>query len=364
MSNPDLRARVETLTKVATMPRTVTTVAAMIDDGSASAFSIAREVGKDQVLTLKLLRLVNSGFCGFRSPVTSISHATVLVGLDALRMLMFGTTLLTLDATERMKGFWQHSLGTARVAGILAERACLAKPEELAVAGLLHDIGKVVITQVSPDAAVAIDDCVEKTGGLRIDAEREILGVTHPEVGGWLAERWSLPERLTYQDGALALENEEIDDAFLAKGVRLAVDGLAPDEVHGALMSEMRSLKERHRQGYRIFRFMGSTAPAMGMIGTLIGLVQMLQTMDDPASIGPSMAVALLTTLYGALFAFLVFIPMADKLECRTKDEARNMSVVIMGVDSLLKGENPRFMRDKLDSFLEPKQRESKEEPE
>ena len=198
MSNPDLRARVETLTKVATMPRTVTTVAAMIDDGSASAFSIAREVGKDQVLTLKLLRLVNSGFCGFRSPVTSISHATVLVGLDALRMLMFGTTLLTLDATERMKGFWQHSLGTARVAGILAERACLAKPEELAVAGLLHDIGKVVITQVSPDAAVAIDDCVEKTGGLRIDAEREILGVTHPEVGGWLAERWSLPERLTY----------------------------------------------------------------------------------------------------------------------------------------------------------------------
>lgn len=169
---------------------------------------------------------------------------------------------------------------------------------------------------------------------------------------------------LMRKDGALALENEEIDDAFLAKGVRLAVDGLAPDEVNGTLMSEMRSLKERHRQGHRIFRFMGSTAPAMGMVGTLIGLVQMLQTMDDPASIGPSMAVALLTTLYGAIFAFLVFIPMADKLECRTKDEARNMSVVIMGVDSLLKGENPRFMRDKLDSFLEPKLRQVPEEPE
>lgn len=169
---------------------------------------------------------------------------------------------------------------------------------------------------------------------------------------------------LMRKDGALALENEEIDDGFLAKGVRMAVDGLAPDEVHGALMSEMRSLKERHRQGHRIFRFMGATAPAMGMVGTLIGLVQMLQVMDDPASIGPSMAVALLTTLYGAVFAFLVFIPMADKLECRTKDEARNMSVVIMGVDSLLKGENPRFMRDKLDSFLEPKQRESREEAE
>ena len=169
---------------------------------------------------------------------------------------------------------------------------------------------------------------------------------------------------LMRKDGALALENEQIDDAFLAKGVRMAVDGLAPDEVHGALMSEMRSFKERHRQGHRIFRFMGSTAPAMGMVGTLIGLVQMLQTMDNPDSIGPAMAVALLTTLYGAVLAFLVFNPIADKLECRTKDEARNMSVVIMGVDSLLKGEDPRFMRDKLDSFLDPKQRQSREEPE
>ena len=171
---------------------------------------------------------------------------------------------------------------------------------------------------------------------------------------------------LMRKEGALALENEEIEDPFLAKGVRLSVDGLAPDEVHGTLVSEMRSFLERHRQGHRIFRFMGSTAPAMGMVGTLIGLVQMLQTMSDPESIGPAMAVALLTTLYGALLAFLVFNPIADKLECRTNDEARNMSVVIMGVDSLLKGENPRFMRDKLDSFLDPKQRQaqSKEESE
>ena len=169
---------------------------------------------------------------------------------------------------------------------------------------------------------------------------------------------------LMRKEGVLALENEKFDDNFLAKGVQLSIDGLTPEEVLGALATEKRSFLERHRHGHRIFRFMGGTAPAMGMVGTLIGLVQMLQVMDNPDSIGPAMAVALLTTLYGAILAFLVFNPIADKLECRTNDEARNMSVIIMGIDSMLKGENPRFMRDKLDSFLEPRYRQAKEEPE
>ena len=169
---------------------------------------------------------------------------------------------------------------------------------------------------------------------------------------------------LVRRDGPLALENEEFTDAFMAKGVRLAVDGLPPAEVRDALMSEMRSLRQRHQQGQRIFRFMASTAPAMGMVGTLIGLVQMLQTMEDPATIGPSMAVALLTTLYGAVLAFMVFSPIADKLECRTKDETKNMAVVVEGLESVLKAENPRFIRDKLESFLAPQQRRQKDEPE
>ena len=193
-----LRTRVDRMTRIATMPRTVTTVAAMIDSGSASTAAIAREVSKDQVISMQVLRLVNSGFCGFRMPVNSISHATVLVGLDALRMLLFGTTLLNLEATQKMRGFWQHSIGTARAAGVLAERAGLPKAEEIAVAGLLHDIGKVVITQVAPTETAAIEEVVERTGGLRIDAELEVLGMTHLEVGGWLAAKWALPPRLMY----------------------------------------------------------------------------------------------------------------------------------------------------------------------
>ncbi len=162
--------------------------------------------------------------------------------------------------------------------------------------------------------------------------------------------------------GLPSLENEKISDSFLAKGVRMAVDGLPPEGVRSALISEMRSLRDRHRKGQRLFRFMGATAPAMGMVGTLIGLVQMLQTMEDPASIGPSMAVALLTTLYGAVFAFLVFIPLADKLENRTKDEVRNMEVIIDGIARLQSLENPRLIRERLESFLDPPYRSPQEE--
>ncbi len=159
------------------------------------------------------------------------------------------------------------------------------------------------------------------------------------------------------KEGLLALEGQEITDAFMAKGVRLAVDGLPVDEVKSALRGEMYNLRERHKQGQKLFRFMGATAPAMGMVGTLIGLVQMLQVMDDPASIGPAMAVALLTTFYGAVLAFLVFIPIADKLETRTKDESQNMAVVLAGIESILKAENPRIVQERLEAFLAPHER-------
>ena len=164
------------------------------------------------------------------------------------------------------------------------------------------------------------------------------------------------------KEGLVSLEGEDIPDPFLQRGVQLGVDGLAPEVIHVILTGELDTLKKRHTRGQTVFRFMGSTAPAMGMIGTLIGLVQMLANMDDPASIGPAMAVALLTTLYGAILAFVLFLPIASKLETRTKEEVAHKSLAIVGVESILKGDNSMVIQSKLDAYLSPQEKAAKEE--
>jgi chemotaxis protein MotA len=157
--------------------------------------------------------------------------------------------------------------------------------------------------------------------------------------------------------GVLALADAQVEDTFLAKGIRLAVSGLDREEIRETLNAELVSMKQRHLRGQRMFKFMGSTAPAMGMIGTLIGLVQMLQTLNDPTRIGPAMAVALLTTLYGAVTAFLVCNPIAAKLERRSAEESANMSVVIEGVDAIVRGHHATVIQDRLQARLAPKDR-------
>ncbi len=164
------------------------------------------------------------------------------------------------------------------------------------------------------------------------------------------------------KEGLVSLEGEDIPDPFLARGVQLGVDGLAPEIINEILAGELDTMKKRHTRGQTVFRFMGSTAPAMGMIGTLIGLVQMLQNMSDPAAIGPSMAVALLTTLYGAILAFVLFQPIASKLEQRTKQEVAQKSLAMIGVESILKGDNSMVIQSKLDAYLSPEQRAAKAE--
>lgn len=161
------------------------------------------------------------------------------------------------------------------------------------------------------------------------------------------------------REGILSLENvlEEVDDEFLKSGIRLAVDGVEPNLIKDILHTELAFIEERHRTGQNIFVTMGTAAPAFGMIGTLIGLVLMLQTLSDPSSIGPGMAVALLTTLYGALLANVVFLPIAEKLRNRTNEEILIKELSIEGIMSIQSGDNPRIVQQKLLAFLAPKAR-------
>ncbi len=154
------------------------------------------------------------------------------------------------------------------------------------------------------------------------------------------------------REGLLALENQKVDNEFFAKGLRLCVDGLEPEFVRKVLSEDMEKTIDRHEVGQNIFKAVGDAAPAMGMIGTLIGLVQMLATMDNPKAIGPAMAVALLTTLYGAVIANVFALPIADKLSVRTTEESLNKALVIESVSAIQEGRNPRVMEELLMSYL------------
>lgn len=161
------------------------------------------------------------------------------------------------------------------------------------------------------------------------------------------------------REGLLALEEkaQNLDEEFLKKGIQLVVDGTDAELVRSILEIELAFLEERHRAGQRIFEQMGALAPAFGMIGTLIGLIQMLDELDDPDQIGSGMAVALLTTLYGAVIANLIFIPIAGKLRVKSAEEILLKEVMIEGILSIQAGENPRIVEEKLKAFLSPEER-------
>ena len=163
------------------------------------------------------------------------------------------------------------------------------------------------------------------------------------------------------KEGILSLQSaiDSLDDDFLIKALQMAVDGQEPEDLKGMLTTEVDYISERHSLGVSIFESLGAISPAMGMVGTLIGLVQMLQNMSDPASIGPAMAVALLTTFYGAVLANVLFLPIAGKLKTRSKTELLQKTIIIEGMGSILSGENPRVMEQKLHAFIAPKLRES-----
>lgn len=163
------------------------------------------------------------------------------------------------------------------------------------------------------------------------------------------------------KNGLLALEGQEIDNEFMAKGIGLCVDGHDPALVQKMLAKDMQLTIARHEVGQRMFANMAVMAPAMGMIGTLVGLVQMLANMSDPASIGPAMAVALLTTLYGAVIANAFAQPLADKLARATELEKLNKSLIIETIMGIQEGINPKVLAQLLQTYL-PGNKRPKEE--
>lgn len=159
------------------------------------------------------------------------------------------------------------------------------------------------------------------------------------------------------KDGVLGLEEYETDNEFLKKAINLCVDGHPPEFVEEVMLQEIEQSIERYEVSERMFRGIGDSAPALGMIGTLVGLVQMLNNMEDPSSIGPAMAVALLTTFYGAFIAQLMALPLADKLRLKAIDEHRNMALVTTSIEGIMKGQNPRVISEVLATFIHPDQR-------
>jgi len=162
------------------------------------------------------------------------------------------------------------------------------------------------------------------------------------------------------RDGALALEQEipNLDNSFFIKGLQMLVDGRDSEQIRDFMSIEIQYLQDRHSTGKKILEFMGSAAPAFGMIGTLIGLVQMLRSLDSPDAIGGGMAVALLTTFYGALSANLVFIPLAGKLGIYSKAETTAIEMIVEGICAIAQGDNPTIVREKMQAFISQGRRE------
>lgn len=163
------------------------------------------------------------------------------------------------------------------------------------------------------------------------------------------------------KEGLLALEGQEITNPVLSRGISMLVDGHEASVVKKALSTEMNEMVSRHKMGQDIFKQIGDAGPAMGMIGTLVGLVQMLSNMSDPKSIGPAMAVALLTTLYGAMIANMFALPISDKLALRSAEEQMNKNIIIQSVLAIQEGQNPKVLDELLKNFLPPSKRENVE---
>lgn len=190
-----IRARVEASSKLPALPVVVVRVMEMMESEATTARQLGEEIGRDQVLSAKVLKLVNSGFYGFSQPITTIPHAVAMLGFDAVQSLVTSSQVLELMEGS-LPGLWQHSLACARTCVMIAERAGLDDVEEMSVIGLLHDLGKVILCQTLESEFMLVQRRVDKLDMLFYQAEEEVLSCHHGHIAGWLLEKWALPAKL------------------------------------------------------------------------------------------------------------------------------------------------------------------------
>lgn len=202
MGTADLHKIIARIDDLPTLPRTVLRITELVNDPKSSAKDLARIITDDQVLTARLLKLVNSSFYGFPQRISTVTNAIVLLGFDAIRSLLLTTSVFDLFAGRNKKSnqdqekFWDHSLGCAVGAKVIGNHLRHDKIEELFVSGLLHDIGKIVEMLFLTDEFMRVVTIVNKQNTLMITAEQQVLGYSHAEIGKLLAGKWNLPVKL------------------------------------------------------------------------------------------------------------------------------------------------------------------------
>lgn len=221
------------------------------------------------------------------------------------------------------------------------------------------DVPSLLVVGLGVCATTMIKNPLEDVLGI-VTIIMKSLFFTPADQKAMIEEIQSLAETAR-KESVFALEKVPVEDIFLKKAVTLAADNRPPEVITSILQLEIDAMTDRHGKGIAIMENMGADGPAMGMIGTLIGLVQMLQNLSDPSAIGPAMAVALLTTFYGAVLANVFALPVAAKLKTRSGMEASKMNIIVAGVLGIVAGENPRVIREKLDSFLAPGDRQQED---
>ncbi len=190
-----LRLQIEKISNLPTLPGIVTRISAMVDSPKTTGRQLGAEIAKDQVISAKVLKLVNSGFYGFSQPISTIQHAVTLLGFDTVKSLVLSSTVLDM-MKDSLPGLWEHSIACARTSSFLAAHLEIDNPEEISTAGLLHDLGKVILRQTMEREFKQIVQMAERRDVLFFAAEKKILGVNHGEIGGWLLQKWALPPKL------------------------------------------------------------------------------------------------------------------------------------------------------------------------